>query len=59
MLPKLIPWMHEKLEREQKLANYAATRYWQTGTEKYYESLLHGKVGYQEVEVNVVELFAL
>lgn len=34
-------------------ANYAATHYiGKLGVEKYHESLLHGQVGYQEVEVN-------
>jgi penicillin-binding protein 2 len=34
-------------------ANYAATHYiGKLGVEKYHEELLHGQVGYQEVEVN-------
>ncbi len=43
----------EKLEKQGKLANYAATRdIGKQGVERYYEDLLHGQVGYQEVEVN-------
>ncbi len=34
-------------------SNYAATQYiGKVGVEKYYEDLLHGKVGYQQVETN-------
>lgn len=44
-------------ERELKVVdrtNYAATNHiGKTGIEKYYESRLHGRVGYQRVEVNV------
>ncbi len=33
--------------------NYAATRdIGKLGIERYYESVLHGKTGYEEVEVN-------
>ncbi len=43
----------QRLEQEGKAADYAAT--WdigKQGIEKYYEEMLHGKPGYQEVEVN-------
>jgi len=43
----------ERLEKEDKLANYAATKdIGKQGVEKYYEDELHGVAGYQEVEVN-------
>ncbi|MGR2766545.1 penicillin-binding protein 2 [Photobacterium ganghwense] len=43
----------DKLDRESKLNNYKATRdIGKLGVEKYYEDLLHGTSGYQEVEVN-------
>lgn len=43
----------ERLEKEEKLANYAATKdIGKQGVEKYYEDQLHGVAGYQEVEVN-------
>ncbi|WMC09722.1 penicillin-binding protein 2 [Oceanimonas pelagia] len=43
----------ERLREDNKLANYAATRdIGKLGVERYYEDLLHGHVGYQEVEVN-------
>ncbi|NAW69682.1 penicillin-binding protein 2 [Vibrio sp. V27_P1S3P104] len=43
----------ERLEREDKAANYQATRdIGKLGIERYYEDLLHGTAGYQEVEVN-------
>lgn len=43
----------ERLRTENKLANYAATRdIGKLGVERYYEDLLHGQVGFQEVEVN-------
>ncbi|KLV06461.1 penicillin-binding protein 2 [Photobacterium aquae] len=43
----------ERLEREDKINNYKATRdIGKLGVEKYYEDLLHGTSGYQEVEVN-------
>ncbi|MGL5654358.1 MAG: penicillin-binding protein 2, partial [Vibrio sp.] len=43
----------ERLEREDKKANYQATRdIGKLGIERYYEDLLHGTAGYQEVEVN-------
>lgn len=43
----------ERLEKEEKLANYAATKdIGKQGVEKYYEDDLHGVAGYQEVEVN-------
>ncbi|KLU99233.1 penicillin-binding protein 2 [Photobacterium aphoticum] len=43
----------DRLEREDKINNYKATRdIGKLGIEKYYEDLLHGTSGYQEVEVN-------
>ncbi|PSW09771.1 penicillin-binding protein 2 [Photobacterium sanctipauli] len=43
----------QRLEREEKINNYKATRdIGKLGIEKYYEDLLHGTSGYQEVEVN-------
>ena len=43
----------KKLDDQGKLANYAATRdIGKLGVEKYYEDLLHGQAGYQEIEVN-------
>ncbi|PSJ44841.1 penicillin-binding protein 2 [Zobellella endophytica] len=43
----------ERLREEDKLANYAASRdIGKLGVERYYEDLLHGQAGYQEVEVN-------
>ncbi|HHP0513518.1 TPA: penicillin-binding protein 2 [Vibrio harveyi] len=43
----------QRLVREGKDANYQATRdIGKLGIEKYYEDLLHGTAGYQEVEVN-------
>lgn len=43
----------EKLEQNDELANYAASRtIGKLGIEKYYEQQLHGEVGYQRVEVN-------
>ena len=43
----------QRLERKEKLNNYKATRdIGKLGIEKYYEDLLHGTSGYQEVEVN-------
>lgn len=43
----------QRLDAKGELSNYAATRnIGKLGIERYYESLLHGKVGYQEVEVN-------
>lgn len=43
----------EMLDREDRLNNYKATRdIGKLGIEKYYEDLLHGTSGYQEVEVN-------
>ncbi len=43
----------QRLVREEKDANYQATRdIGKLGIEKYYEDLLHGTAGYQEVEVN-------
>ncbi len=43
----------ERLAREEKDANYQATRdIGKLGIERYYEDILHGTAGYQEVEVN-------
>ena len=43
----------QKLAVEGQEANYAATHdIGKLGVEKYHEALLHGEVGYQEVEVN-------
>ncbi|UTZ26030.1 penicillin-binding protein 2 [Vibrio campbellii] len=43
----------QRLIREGKNANYQATRdIGKLGIEKYYEDLLHGTAGYQEVEIN-------
>ncbi|MGR5133006.1 penicillin-binding protein 2 [Vibrio alfacsensis] len=43
----------QRLIREEKDANYQATRdIGKLGIEKYYEDILHGTAGYQEVEVN-------
>jgi penicillin-binding protein 2 len=43
----------KKLEDDGKLTNYAATRdIGKLGIERYYEDVLHGQSGYQEVEVN-------
>lgn len=43
----------QRLIREEKDSNYQATRdIGKLGIEKYYEDLLHGTAGYQEVEVN-------
>ena len=43
----------QRLIREGKDANYQATRdIGKLGIEKYYEDLLHGTAGYQEVEIN-------
>jgi len=43
----------ERLNKDGKLANYAATHdIGKLGIERYYEDVLHGKTGYEEVEVN-------
>ncbi|PHM68498.1 hypothetical protein Xekj_03324 [Xenorhabdus sp. KJ12.1] len=43
----------ERLEQEGILPDYAATHdIGKLGIERYYESILHGKPGYEEVEVN-------
>ncbi|KKI47041.1 MAG: peptidoglycan DD-transpeptidase MrdA [Hafnia sp.] len=43
----------ERLDKDGKLANYAATHdIGKLGIERYYEDVLHGKTGYEEVEVN-------
>jgi len=43
----------ERLDKDGILANYAATHdIGKLGIERYYESTLHGKTGYEEVEVN-------
>jgi len=42
-----------KLERDGKSENYAATYgIGKRGIEKYYEDMLHGTIGHQEVEIN-------
>ncbi len=42
-----------RLTREEKIANYQATHdIGKLGIERYYEDMLHGTSGYQEVEVN-------
>jgi len=42
-----------KLEQQGKSENYAATHgIGKLGIEKYYEELLHGTIGHQEVEIN-------
>ena len=43
----------ERLNNDGKLANYAATHdIGKLGIERYYEEVLHGQTGYEEVEVN-------
>jgi len=43
----------QRLANEGKESNYQATRFiGKIGIERYYEDLLHGTAGYQEVEVN-------
>ncbi|WP_369308426.1 peptidoglycan DD-transpeptidase MrdA [Providencia rettgeri] len=43
----------ERLDKEGVLANYAASHdIGKLGIERYYEDILHGKTGYEEVEVN-------
>jgi penicillin-binding protein 2 len=43
----------QRLEREDKAANYQATRdIGKLGIERFYEDVLHGTAGYQKVEVN-------
>mgnify|MGYP003363064613 FL=1 len=43
----------ERLDKEGKWPNYAATHdIGKLGIERYYEDVLHGKTGYEEVEVN-------
>ncbi len=43
----------ERMEKEGILANYAASQdTGKLGIERFYESVLHGKIGYEEVEVN-------
>ncbi|PSU32207.1 penicillin-binding protein 2 [Photobacterium lutimaris] len=43
----------QRLERDEKINNYKATRdIGKLGVERYYEDMLHGTSGYQEVEVN-------
>lgn len=42
-----------RLNEDNKLANYASTQdIGKLGVERYYEDILHGQTGYQEVEVN-------
>jgi penicillin-binding protein 2 len=43
----------KKLEQENKSENYAATyAIGRLGIERYYEDILHGTIGHQEVEIN-------
>ncbi len=43
----------DRLDKEGKLANYASTHdIGKLGIERYYEDVLHGQTGYEEVEVN-------
>jgi penicillin-binding protein 2 len=43
----------QRLVREEQYTNYQATRdIGKLGIERYYETILHGTAGYQEVEVN-------
>ncbi len=43
----------DKLEQQGKSENYAATHnIGKLGIEKYYEEILHGTIGHQEVEIN-------
>ncbi len=43
----------QKLKRENKSENYAATReIGKLGIERYYQDMLHGSIGHQEVEIN-------
>jgi penicillin-binding protein 2 len=43
----------DKLEQQGKFENYAATHgIGKLGIEKYYEDILHGTIGHQEVEIN-------
>ncbi|VTR23560.1 Peptidoglycan synthase FtsI precursor [Serratia fonticola] len=43
----------ERLDKDGQLRNYAATHdIGKLGIERYYEDVLHGKTGYEEVEVN-------
>ena len=43
----------DKLKEQEKSENYAATHaIGKLGIERYYEEILHGRIGHQEVEVN-------
>jgi len=43
----------QTIDKNNESANYAATRdFGKQGIEKYYQTMLHGVAGYQEVEVN-------
>lgn len=43
----------KRLDEQDRLPNYAATRdIGKIGLERYYEEVLHGQMGFQEVEVN-------
>ena len=43
----------ERLKRQDELSNYRATKnIGKLGIERYYEKMLHGEQGYEEVEVN-------
>lgn len=50
---KINPKDREELKKKGILVNYAASHdIGKSGIERYYESLLHGKTGYEEIEVN-------
>ncbi|MFQ5486819.1 MAG: penicillin-binding protein 2 [Gammaproteobacteria bacterium] len=47
--------INEEELQELDAANYSATRFiGKTGVEKYYEDILHGRVGYKNVETNAL-----
>lgn len=51
---KINPNDLNKLREENKQANYAATRViGKLGIERYYEELLHGTIGFEQVEVDI------
>ncbi|HEB63784.1 MAG TPA: penicillin-binding protein 2 [Gammaproteobacteria bacterium] len=46
--------INEKEQKQVDESNYSATNYiGKTGVEKYYETQLHGQVGYEKIEANV------
>ncbi|XOD69944.1 MAG: peptidoglycan DD-transpeptidase MrdA [Sodalis sp. (in: enterobacteria)] len=50
---KINPSDIERLDKEGILPNYAATRdIGKLGIERYYQNILHGKTGYEKVEIN-------